>query len=177
MVLVRETIAEGAATLLRYLFVGTRGEPVALLEGPAVAPGAAFVPKRAQLLAETPEANNGMQIRYTDFHQSLAAGATGFLQYSVQANTALSALNPAWTTVASMISIDQTNVPYPPDPGDPGSTQILPEVWDFTGLVRATIPYRTFNSTRNDAGGGPCLSACATANAGRTHPTARGSRT
>ena len=171
VVLVHETVTGSRAPVMRYRFLSTSGEEVAVLEGPLPAPGEALAPDRgAILLAGAPEANNGIQIRYPDFHQALLPGATGFLQYSLVANTPLSTLNVAWTSAAGMISIDQMNVPYLPDPGDPASQQILPEVWDFTGIARSSVPYRTFNSTRNDAGGGPCLNVCAVPDFGPTPP-------
>jgi len=171
VVLVRETLTGSGAPLVRYRFLSTSGEEVAVLEGRPSAPGEAFTPDRGRvLLSGAPEANNGIQIRYQDFHQALLPGATGFLQYSLVANTALAAVNAAWPSPAAMISIDQTNVPYLPDPEDPLSQQILPEVWDFTGLVPSSVPYRTFNTTRNDAGGGPCLNVCALPDFGPSPP-------
>src|SRR5262245_21786779 len=67
-----------------------------------------------------------VQIPYSSLHRVLVRGATGFLQYSYASSTAtptmpLAAIGPGWNTVPAMISIDQTNVLYQPDPTDPSS--------------------------------------------------------
>jgi hypothetical protein len=60
-----------------------------------------------------------------------------------------------------MIATDAANVPYQPDPGDPGSSVVLPEVWDFTGLAAPLLDRRTFNTTRDDLAGSSCPEVCA----------------
>jgi len=169
-VLVREIVAAPDGTLLRYRFLSRSGLEVAVLEGPLPAPGAPFRPSTEELLASaTILANDPVQIAYSDLHKALTPGATGFLQYSFVSTTAtpstpLSSLVPAWTTVPSMISIDQTNVSYQPDPNDPSSVQTLPKVWDFTGLRTGTLSYRTFNTTRDDTTWDTCLESCSVKN-------------
>ncbi|HKQ61611.1 MAG TPA: hypothetical protein VJS92_09970 [Candidatus Polarisedimenticolaceae bacterium] len=161
--LVRETVHNAGASERRYRFLDGAGRTVALLEGVAL--------DRAELLSSpAPLADNGIEIRYPEFHQTLMAGATGFLQYTTNGDTALTAMQPAWTSVANMISIDQTAVPYQPDPGDPGSAVVLPEVWDFSVLQKPSLTRRTFDSTRNDAAGIACAASCAVANLGANPP-------
>ncbi len=116
-----------------------------------------------------PSAAGPVQIPYSSLHRALAPGKTGFLQYSFVGTTAtpttpLSSVIPAWTSIPSMISIDQTNVSYQPDPNDPASLLVLPKVWDFTALQTGTLSYRTFNSTRDDTGWDTCLETCSLKN-------------
>lgn len=116
-----------------------------------------------------PSAVGPVQVPYTNLHRALAPGATGFLQYSFVGTTAtpttpLSSVIPAWTSVGAMISIDQTNVSYQPDPADPSSTLVIPKVWDFTGLQKPALAYRTFNTTRDDTSWDTCLESCSVKN-------------
>ncbi len=169
-VLVREVVKDARGELLRYRFLSRSGLEIAMLEGPRPAAGDAFRPSREELLASaTPFASGPVQIPYTSLHRALAPGATGFLQYSFVGTTAtpttpLSSIVPAWTSVPSMISIDQTNVSYQPDPGDPASQLVLPKVWDFTGLQTGALSYRTFNTTRDDTAWDTCLETCSVKN-------------
>jgi len=174
VVLVRETIepgSAGSAAVLRFRFLTPSGIEVARLEGPPAAAGAAFAPERGEFLVSTGTlADEGMEIRYTALAAALDPGATGFLQYSSETPFALSAIHPGWTSVANLISTDAAAVPYQPDPGDPGSQQVLPEVWDFTALQTSLLDYRTFNTTRDDLGGAPCLESCAARDVGAAPP-------
>ena len=175
-VLLRELVHDPGGDILRYRFLSRSGMEVALLEGPRPSPGEPFRPIREELLASaSPLASGPIQIPYSSLHRALAPGATGFLQYSFVGTTAapttpLSSLAPAWTSVAAMISIDQTNVSYQPDPGDPSSAQVLPKVWDFTGLQTGTLSYRTFNTTRDDTAWDTCLESCSVKNQTATPP-------
>jgi hypothetical protein len=65
-----------------------------------------------------------------------------------------------------MITPGATSVPYQPDPGDPSSAVVLPEVWDFTGLQQGALDQRTFISIRDDLTGAFCLETCATRDLG-----------
>ncbi len=152
-----------------FRFVTRSGMPVAEIEGRAQGVGLPFVIDRARVL-EVGAANDGMAIPFLKFRNQLRPGTTGFLQYSAEADTPLTSIHPAWSSAAAMISIDQTGVSYQPDPGDPGSTQTLPEVWDFTGLVPASLGYRTFNTTRSDAASAPCFAGCSTQDLSATPP-------
>jgi hypothetical protein len=153
-----------------FRFVTRDGIPVAEIEGHVPAIGQPFVVDRASVLEST-DAANGIAIPFLKFRNQLKPGSTGFLQYSAEADTTpLTSVNPAWATVADMISIDQTNVSYQPDPSDPGSVQALPEVWDFTGLAAPNLGYRTFNTTRSDAASGPCITGCSTQDTSATPP-------
>ena len=107
---------------------------------------------------------------YTSLHQALAPGATGFLQYSFVGTTAvpttpLSSVVPAWTTVPSMISIDQTSVSYQPDPTDPSTQDVLPKVWDFTALQTGNprLPHVQHDARRHGRGD-TCLQSCSVKN-------------
>jgi hypothetical protein len=73
----------------------------------------------------------------------------------------LAALRSGWTTISDALSVDQTNIDYQTDGGDPGSIQTLPEVWDFSTLSTSNLQQRTFNTTRNDTGWSTCLESCA----------------
>jgi hypothetical protein len=164
VVLVREVLTEeeGPSTL-RLRFLSHSGLEVARFEGALPAAGAVFIPERGKLLSElTPLANDGMKIHYPTLSQALDPGSTGFLQYSSEQPLPLTSIHPGWTSIAAMIAVDATAVPYQPDPGDPASLQTLPEVWDFTTLQTPSLDYRTFNTTRDDLGGAPCLQSCAT---------------
>jgi len=169
-VLVRELVREPRGELLRYRFLSRTGIEVAVLSGPNPSAGEPFRPTREELLASaTPLVAGPVQIPYTNLHKALAPGATGFLQYSFVGTTAtpttpLSSVVPAWTTVPSMISIDQTSVSYQPDPTDPSTQDVLPKVWDFTGLQTGTLSYRTFNTTRDDTAWDTCLQSCSVKN-------------
>jgi hypothetical protein len=110
-----------------------------------------------------------VQIPYSSLHRVLTPGATGFLQYSfvgtpATPTTPLSSIVGGWTSVPAMLSIDQLNVPYLPDPTDASSQQLLPKVWDFTGLQTGTLSYRTFNTTRDDTAWDTCLQSCSVKN-------------
>ena len=110
-----------------------------------------------------------VQIPYSSLHRVLVPGATGFLQYSFVGTTGtpttpLSSVNPGWTSIPSMISIDQTGVTYQPDPTDASSQLLLPKVWDFTTLQTGTLAYRTFNTTRDDTAWDTCLQSCSVKN-------------
>ena len=158
-VVVLREIERGDATRRQsYRFVTRTGITVAEIEG-----------ARATVLASE-EAADGIAIPFLQFRDQLRPGSTGFLQYSTEADAPLTSIHPAWSSVAEMISIDQAGVGYQPDPGDPGSTQTLPEVWDFTGLVAGNFGYRTFNTTRADAGAGPCITGCAVQDTGPSPP-------
>jgi hypothetical protein len=116
-----------------------------------------------------------VQIPYPSLHRALVPGATGFLQYSFVGTTAvpttpLSSVRAGWISVPAMIAINQTNVPYQPDPTDPSSQVILPKVWDWTGLVKPTLSYRTFNTTRDDTAWDTCLQSCSLRNQAATPP-------
>jgi hypothetical protein len=169
-VLVREIVRDARGDLLRYRFLSRTGIEVAVLSGPRPAAGEPFRPVREELLASaTPLVAGPVQLPYTNLHAALAPGATGFLQYSFVGTTAvpttpLSSVVPAWTTVPSMISIDQTSVSYQPDPTDPSTQDVLPKVWDFTGLQTGTLSYRTFNTTRDDTVWDTCLQSCSVKN-------------
>jgi hypothetical protein len=169
-VLVRELVRAQEGPLLRYRFLARSGMEIAVLEGPMPARGEPFVPARTELLASaSPLAAGPIQIPYSSLHKALAPGATGFLQYSFVGTTAvpttpLSSLLPSWTSVPAMISIDQTNVSYLPDPTDPSSQDLLPKVWDFTGLQTGALAYRTFNTTRDDTAWDTCLESCSVKN-------------
>jgi hypothetical protein len=169
-VLVREIVREPKGELLRYRFLSRTGIEVAVLSGPRPAAGEPFRPDREELLASASALLAGaVQIPYTSLHRALAPGATGFLQYSFVGTTAvpttpLSSVVPAWTTVPSMISIDQTSVSYQPDPTDPSTQDVLPKVWDFTALQTGTLAYRTFNTTRDDTAWSTCLQSCSVKN-------------
>ena len=163
-VLVRETIAGAGAVRVRYRFLSESGREIAMLESNAAdVTGTASPITRVSLLAfSSPLADNGIKISYPTFHRALTPGALGFMQYGVQTSTPLTSVNPAWTGVAPMISINATNVPYQPDPGDPTSATTLPEVWNFTGLTTSNLTYRVFNTVRNDLTGNTCAQVCAT---------------
>jgi hypothetical protein len=169
-VLVREIVSEPKGELLRYRFLSRTGVEVAVLSGPRPAAGEPFRPDREELLASASALVAGpVQIPYTSLHRALTPGATGFLQYSFVGTTAvpttpLSSVVPAWTTVPSMISIDQTSVSYQPDPSDPSTQDVLPKVWDFTALQTGTLAYRTFNTTRDDTAWSTCLQSCSLKN-------------
>jgi hypothetical protein len=170
-VLLREIVAVPGATRLRYRFVTRGGLTAAILEGPPAAAGASFVPDRAELLlSDATLLPDGLAIRYADLHQALQPGRTGFLQYSSSVDQPLAAIHPAWTSVAAMVAPDASGVPYQPDPGDPSSAVVLPEVWDFTGLQAGLLDGRTFNTTRSDLAGSSCLEACALRDLGANPP-------
>jgi hypothetical protein len=78
----------------------------------------------------------------------------------------LSSIHPGWTSVAAIIAPGATNVPYQPDPGDPSSAVVLPEVWDFAPLQKSALDSRTFISIRNDLAGASCLESCSTRDLG-----------
>ncbi len=144
VVVLLETEGAGPSALARWRFVSPSGVTVAEIEGPLPAADRPFVAERALVLAAE-EASDGIAIPFLAFRRQLAPGSTGFLQYSLETDAALSSIHPAWSTVADMISVDATQ----------------PDVWDFTGLVAGSMPYRTFNTTRNDAAFGPCINGCA----------------
>ena len=175
-VLLREIIRGNGGDVLRYRFLSRSGLEIATLEGPLPASGQPFRPTTEDLLASaTPLASDPVQISYSDLHKALAPGATGFLQYSfvgtpTAPTTPLSSLVGGWTSVPSMISIDQTDVSYQPDPNDPSSVQVLPQVWDFTGLQTGTLSYRTFNTTRDDTAWDTCLESCSVKDQTATPP-------
>ena len=162
-------LRESAGSRLRYRFLTVTGEVVAWLEGPRPEPGQSFRPERGELRA-SPAASNGITIPYTSLSGALVPGRLGFLQYSQETAVSLSALNPDWTDVPHMLSIDATGVSYQPDPTNPASAQTLPEVWDFTGLVKNAIPYRTFNTIRSGLAGNVCRENCAVYNPGPNPP-------
>ena len=163
--LVRELVtpAAGGPTRLVYRFVAKDGTTVARLEGPLPAADGRFTPDRgALLLVAEALAPNGMTIPYAKLHATLQPGHVGFLQYTAMGqNVPLVSIHPGWTSVQAMIATDAANVPYQPDPGDPGSAVTLPEVWDFTGLSAAALDRRSFNSTRDDLAGASCPEVCA----------------
>ncbi len=135
----------------------------------------AATPSESDDAAMTPVVVGPVQIPYTSLHRVLAPGATGFLQYSFVGTTGtpttpLSSILGAWTSVPAMISIDQTNVSYQPDPTDPSSQLVLPKVWDFTGLQTGALAYRTFNTTRDDTAWNTCLESCSAKNQTATPP-------
>jgi len=175
-VLVREIGNGPNGEVLRYRFLSRSGIDVAVLTGPRPAAGEPFRPVKEELLASaTPLAAGPVQIPYTSLHKVLTPGATGFLQYSFVGTTAvpttpLSSVVPAWTTIPSMISIDQTSVSYQPDPTDPSTQDVLPKVWDFTALQTRTLSYRTFNTTRDDTLWDTCLESCSVKNQTATPP-------
>ncbi len=175
-VLLREIVDEGSGELLRYRFLSRSGVEVALIEGPRPAAGEPFRPAMEELLASaTALTKDPVQIPYSDLHRALTPGSTGFLQYSfvgttLTPTTALSSLIGDWTSVSSMISVDETNVSYQPDPNDPSSLQTLPKVWDFTGLNTDTLSYRTFNTTRDDTAWDDCLESCSVKDQSATPP-------
>lgn len=175
-VLLREIVRGSDGPSLRYRFLSRSGLEVARLEGPLPAAGAPFRPTKEELLASsTAAASDPVQIPYENLHAALAPGATGFLQYSFVGTTTtpttpLTSLDPDWTSVSAMISIDQTDVSYQPDPNDPSSTQVLPRVWDFTGLDTGTLSYRTFNTTRDDTAWDSCLESCSVKDQSATPP-------
>ena len=70
-------------------------------------------------------------------------------------------LRSGWTTINDAISVDQTNVPYQPDPDDGSTAQTLPEVWEFATLNTSNLQQRTFNSIRDDTSWSSCLESCA----------------
>jgi hypothetical protein len=165
--------AASAGLRVRYRFVSRDGATVARLEGAPPGPDGRFHPDHAALLlanapdgsklapAEAP-APNGMTIAYAKLHAALQPGRVGFLQYTVSGqNVPLTSVHPGWTSVQAMIATDQANVPYQPDPGDPDSSVVLPEVWDFTGLAAPVLERRTFNTTRDDVAGASCPEVCA----------------
>jgi len=172
VVVLRETEGRGAHALRRYRFVSPSGVTVAEIEGAVPTGGRPFAAERALVLAaeESEEAADGIAIPFLAFRNQLRPGSTGFLQYSLETDAPLTSIHPSWSSVATMISIDQTSVGYQPDPGDPGSAQTLPEVWDFTGLVSGNLTYRTFNTTRSDAAAGPCITGCAVQDTGTNPP-------
>lgn len=167
--LLREVVSAGGERTVRYRFLTPAGYEVARLEGPDPAgaasslDGATLAVRRAEVLVDGQGfADNGIEITYDRFHRALRPGSLGFLQYSAEANnTPLTSMHPSWTTVQSMISIDATNVPNQTDPGDPSSATILPEVWDFTGVPASNLPFRTFNTIRDDLAGNVCAQVCA----------------
>jgi len=116
-----------------------------------------------------------VQIPYTSLHRVLTPGATGFIQYSFVGTTAvpttpLSSIVPGWTSIPAMISIDQTNVSYQVDPGDPSSLLVFPKVWDFTALQTGALSYRTMNTTRDDTVWDTCLESCSVKNQSAAPP-------
>ena len=148
----------------RLRFLDRRGGTVALLEGFAPGPGSAFRPDRAETLAGGAiDANDGIELPYTDFHNALTPGSTGVMQWAVRGTTPLTSLHPAWTSAGEMISIDEFDVLYQPDPGDPASEETLPEVWDWTGLLEANLTFRRMVTVRDDiTGSAPaCPESCA----------------
>jgi len=162
--LVRElSTAPGAAvTRLVYRFVGKDGTTVARLEGALPGADGRFVPDHAELLEAAPLAPNGMTIPYPTLHKALQPGHVGFLQNTAQGqDVPLTSIHPGWTSVQAMVATDASNVPYQPDPGDPGSAVTLPEVWDFTGLQASALARRTFNTTRDELAGASCPEVCA----------------
>lgn len=170
-VVLRESFQAAGEERLRYRFVSTTGESVALLEGPQPAHGRPFLPDRGEVLVSGgTRADDGMTIEYSRFSSALTPGVTGFLQYSLVDDTLLTTVNPAWTSITAATGISQTTVNYQPDPGDPASQQVLPEVWDFTGLSTVALDYRTFNSTRDEVAGSSCPTVCATKDQSATPP-------
>lgn len=169
VVLLRELILGSDEPRLRYRFLATTGEVVAVFEGQRPARGASFQPDRGAMRA-SPAADDGIEIPYAKLSAALVPGVTGFMQFSQENDTALTALDPDWTGVPEMIAIDSTNVAYQPDPTDPGSSQTLPEVWDFTGLDSTILSYRTFNTIRDDLAGNLCGEACAFRDTGPNPP-------
>lgn len=162
--------AEGGLRAV-WRFVGEGGFELARLEGAAPAPGEPFRPDRVALLAAAEQlADDGITIPYEKLAAALRPQATGFLQYSVESDTAFGALDPAWSTIADLISTDATSVPYQPDPGDPSTSLVLPEVWEFAGLDATVLDFRTFNTTRDDPGGNVCGEACSVRNVGPAPP-------
>jgi hypothetical protein len=162
-VLLREVIRGTGAPRLRYRFLTRQGLAAATLEGPLrESNGAEFAPDRSALLfAVSPMANNGLTIPYTTLKSALTPGRTGVIQYSLAQTAPLVSVDPGWTSVAAMIAPGATNVPYQPDPGDPSSTVILPEVWDFAGVQAGVLDFRTVITLRNDLAGASCLESCA----------------
>src|SRR5260221_12421294 len=147
----------------------------AVLAVACVASCGAAIASESDDLPAIPLVNAPVQIPYTSLHRVLAPGATGFLQYSFVGTTAtpttpLSSIVASWTSVPAMLSIDQTNVTYQPDPADPSSQLVLPKVWDFTGLQTGTLSYRTFNTTRDDTAWDTCLESCSLKNQTATPP-------
>jgi hypothetical protein len=136
---------EAAGGRLRYRFVERSGATVALFEGPEPRATEAFIPDRAGVL-QPASGPSGITVPYTSFHNALQPGRTGFLQYSSGQTLPLSSIDPAWTSVAAMIT------PMAQAQGD---------VWDFTGLQTASLNWRTFNTTRNDLAGAACPGSCA----------------
>jgi len=162
-VLLREVIRGMGAPRLRYRFLTRSGLAAATIEGPLRgSDNGPFTPDRAALLAAiSPLANNGQTIPYTALKNALTPGRTGVIQYSLGQTAPLASVDPGWTSVAAMIVPGATNVPYQPDPGDPSSAVVLPEVWDFTGLQAGVLDFRTVITLRNDLAGASCLQSCA----------------
>jgi hypothetical protein len=172
VVLVRELLRASERTVMRYRFLGTAGRDVAVLDGVPQDDGTVRLTRAELLVSESgaTRANDGMTIPYRSLSDALEPGTTGFLQYSTVDDTPLSSLVAGWSDVVSMISIDPTGVAYQPDPSDPSSLTVLPEVWDFSGLETANLGYRVFNTTRDDTFGNGCLETCAARDTGPTPP-------
>ncbi len=195
VILLRERIDDGGGSVrLRYRFLTASGLAAATLEGAWPVSGRPFVPDAGNVLASTEAAvDDGITIGYQELSDALVPGNTGFLQYGTVKGfcsgagpercnldsqcpsgetctdtTTLADIHPGWTSVAEMIGVDRSGDVYQPDPGDPGSSQTLGEIWDFGPLVQGNMPYRTFNSTRNDLAGAACPEVCAVRDNGAT---------
>jgi hypothetical protein len=169
VLMLRERVQGSEGPRLRYRFVASNGEVVGLLEGAEPDPGKSFEPGYGELRA-APAADDGLEIPYQKLSDALVPGATGFLQYSQENETALSAIHPDWAGVPEMVAIDSANVSYQPDPSDPSTLQLLPEVWDFTNLQTGVLDYRTFNTTRDGLAGNTCGEGCAAYDPGPDPP-------
>lgn len=198
VVLLRERLTGRGGARLIYRFITAAGESVALFEGPEPASGEPFAPEFTEIVVSSSLLiDNGIEIHYEKLSEALVPGTIGFLRYAFEAGPCLddgdcvsgdcigadpngpvngqcrahlTDIVSAWSAVPEMVSTDQAGVPYQPDPGDPGSSVNLPEVWDFTAANTSTLVFRNFTTTRGDTTSGNCLQSCAPRNQTATPP-------
>jgi len=188
VVLLRETASGRGGTRTIFRFVSENGRTIAEFDAEL------GIPVRGWVLAEADRlADDGLEIAYEKLSSSLTAGTIGFLQYSMDfagvnclndsdcglanalcvggsCRVPLSNLRSDWTTISDAISIDQTNVPYLPDPTDGSTAQTLPDVWEFATLNTSNLQQRTFNTIRDDTFWSGCLESCALKDQSATPP-------
>ncbi|NIM00234.1 MAG: hypothetical protein GTN89_04940, partial [Acidobacteria bacterium] len=198
VVLLREVVSSRDTTQTRFRFVEENGRTVAVFETESGAPVRGSVLAEADRLADdgltigyeklsaslTPGSIGFLQysMSFTGVNcladvdcssaNAICIGADPVAVPPVPGScrAPLSDLRAGWTGIADAIGIDQTNLPYQPDPDDPTTAQNLPEVWEFATLNTANLQQRTFNTIRNDTGWNTCLETCAVRDVTATPP-------
>jgi hypothetical protein len=189
VVLVRETVTARGETRMLFRFVAKDGRTVASFDAESGIPVRGWVLTQSDRLADdgleikyeelsaslTAGSIGFLQYSMDSTHLAcmvdadcpiagspcVGADATATPPAPGSCHVSLSEFRTGWTTIADAVGIDQTSVPYQPDPGDGTSAVTLPEVWEFATLDPTKLRERTFNSIRDDTGWNSCLESCA----------------